>query len=72
MSPEQFEAGLRAKVDTSVQLARVFAGDDLDFVLFFSSIQSFNKAPGQSNYAAGCTFKDALAQYLAQTWPLCG
>ncbi|HEX3029887.1 MAG TPA: KR domain-containing protein, partial [Clostridia bacterium] len=34
-----------------------------------SSIQSFAKYPGQSNYASGCTFKDTFAHKLSQTWP---
>jgi polyketide synthase PksM len=37
-------------------------------VLFFSSLQSFSRNPGQSNYAAGCTFQDAYAQALGQSW----
>ena len=68
MSLEQFESGLRAKVDTSVCLAEVFGAEDLDFVMFFSSLQSFMKVPGQSNYVAGCTFNDALAQALSRQW----
>ncbi|MEH1778402.1 MAG: SDR family NAD(P)-dependent oxidoreductase [Nostoc sp.] len=68
MDEQQFQSGLRAKVDVSVRLAQVFAAEALDFVLFFSSIQSFAKMPGQSNYAAGCTFKDAFASQLAQEW----
>ncbi|CAN93348.1 polyketide synthase [Sorangium cellulosum So ce56] len=68
MEERQFEAGLRAKVDTAVRLAQTFGEDDLDFVAFFSSMQTFVKAPGQSNYAAGCTFSDAFAQRLGQAW----
>ncbi len=30
---------------------------------------SFTKAPGQSNYAAGCTFKDSFARMLEQKRP---
>jgi acyl transferase domain-containing protein/enoyl-CoA hydratase/carnithine racemase/acyl carrier protein/SAM-dependent methyltransferase len=63
MSEEQFRAGLSAKVDVAVQLAQVFGREPLDFVLYFSSLQSFLKAPGQSNYAAGCTFTDAFAEW---------
>ena len=63
------EAGLfrvlNAKTRTSVCLAEVFGGDALDFMLFFSSANSFVRAPGQANYVAGCLFKDALAQRLA-------
>jgi hypothetical protein len=32
--------GLVAKADVSVRLAQVFAQEDLDFTLFFSSLQS--------------------------------
>jgi polyketide synthase PksN len=69
MDEMQFKASLMAKVDVSVRLAQVFAEDSLDFVLFFSSLQSFSKTAGQANYAAGCTFKDAFAHRLAQVWP---
>nr|AEC04363.1 polyketide synthase [Chitinophaga sancti] len=68
MTEERFRAGLSAKLDVSVRLAQVFAAEELDFMLFFSSMTTFTKAPGQSNYAAGCTFKDAFALQLAQTW----
>ena len=66
MDEATFRAGLSAKVDVSVNLDRVFGALGLDFVLFFSSIVSFFKTPGQSNYAAGCTFKDAFARSLGQ------
>jgi polyketide synthase PksN len=69
MDEEGLKASLRAKVDVSVRLAQVFDGEQLDWVLFFSSMQSFVKAPGQSNYAAGCAFKDAFAHQLAIKWP---
>ncbi|WP_146738244.1 KR domain-containing protein, partial [Bacillus tropicus] len=59
MEEDQFRASLSAKTDVSLQIARVAEGEPLDFLLFFSSMMSFQKAPGQSNYAAGCTFKDA-------------
>lgn len=68
MDEAAFVAPLSAKVDTTAALARVFAGDALDFVLFFSSIQSFNPFAGQSNYAAGCTFADAAARELDRRW----
>ncbi|MGW1190766.1 SDR family NAD(P)-dependent oxidoreductase [Streptomyces sp. NPDC002559] len=65
MEEADFRAGLAAKTDTSVAMARVFAGEPLDFVVFFSSLQSFVTAAGQSNYAAGCAFSDAYARLLA-------
>lgn len=67
LTEEHFGASLAAKVDTSVHTARVFRSEPLDFFLFFSSLNSFNKGPGQSSYAAGCLFEDAFARYLAQT-----
>jgi polyketide synthase PksM len=69
MDEQELLASLSAKVDVSLRIAQVFASEALDFVLFFSSIQSFSRSPGQSNYAAGCVFKDAFAQRLRQEWP---
>ncbi|MGH8260315.1 MAG: KR domain-containing protein, partial [Steroidobacteraceae bacterium] len=69
MDEDRFRQCLVAKVDVSVRIAQVFAAEPLDFVLFFSSLQSFSKAPGQSNYAAGCIFKDAFAQWLSRALP---
>jgi NAD(P)-dependent dehydrogenase (short-subunit alcohol dehydrogenase family) len=66
MSEERFAQALQAKVDVSVRLWEVFGREGLDFVLFFSSLQSYTKAAGQSNYAAGCTFSDAYAQWLSE------
>ncbi|WP_042206752.1 SDR family NAD(P)-dependent oxidoreductase [Paenibacillus durus] len=64
MDEESFRKTLAPKVQGSVVLAQAFEDEPLDFMLFFSSAQSFTGNPGQSNYAAGCTFKDAYAQYL--------
>ncbi|MEE1769452.1 SDR family NAD(P)-dependent oxidoreductase [Streptomyces sp. JV185] len=68
MDEATLRAGLAAKADVSVAMSEVFADETLDFVLFFSSVQSFTTAAGQSNYAAGCTFSDAYAQFLARHW----
>jgi polyketide synthase PksM len=64
MSESTFRRSVAAKLDTSLRIAQVFQNEALDFVLFFSSMQSFVRAPGQSNYAAGCTFMDAYAAAL--------
>ncbi|MEV0689370.1 amino acid adenylation domain-containing protein [Streptomyces sp. NPDC050388] len=66
MDEDVFRAALRSKVDVGVNIADVFGAEPLDFVLFFSSVESFVRAAGQANYAAGCTFKDALAHELQQ------
>jgi acyl transferase domain-containing protein/SAM-dependent methyltransferase len=66
MTEDRFRAALRAKVDVSAHVAEVFSGDALDFLCFFSSIQSFFTAAGQSNYAAGSVFQDELGQQLSR------
>ncbi|MEQ7681104.1 non-ribosomal peptide synthetase [Bacillus ayatagriensis] len=69
MPESRLRSVLAAKVNVSVNMARVFQNEPLDFALFFSSVQSFARAAGQSNYAAGCSFKDAFAAHLAQVRP---
>ena len=66
MEEAVFRAGLSTKVDISVNMNEVFGSQELDFMLFFSSIMSFFKSPGQSGYSAGCTFKDSFAHKLRQ------
>ena len=66
MPEDRFRAAVRAKVDISVRLAQVFTDEPLDFVLFFSSINSFQRSAGQSNYVCGCVFKDAFARLWQQ------
>jgi len=69
MEEDRFRTSLAAKVNVSVRVAQVFAQEALDFVAVFSSMQSFSKVAGQSNYAAGCTFLDGFASRLALEWP---
>ncbi|MBD8525908.1 type I polyketide synthase [Pseudomarimonas arenosa] len=69
MGEAVFRQSLAAKVDVSVNIERAFAGQDLDFVLFFSSVASFHRDAGQSNYCAGCTFKDSFAQAMRARHP---
>lgn len=64
MDEARFRAAFDAKAATSVRLAQVFGRDPLEFFLMFSSLRSFVSAAGQSNYAAGCVFEDAFAQWL--------
>ncbi|WP_139487919.1 SDR family NAD(P)-dependent oxidoreductase [Brevibacillus dissolubilis] len=68
MEEDRFRAVLASKVDVSVRVAQVFQHEPLDFVMFFSSLNAFLKGAGQSNYVAGCTFKDAFAHQLSQEW----
>ncbi|MBF0238361.1 MAG: SDR family NAD(P)-dependent oxidoreductase [SAR324 cluster bacterium] len=66
MNEEILAQVLAPKVNGSVFLHRALAGEALDFMMFFSSIQSFLGNQGQSNYAAASTFEDSFAQYLKQ------
>ncbi|MGJ7907988.1 SDR family NAD(P)-dependent oxidoreductase [Actinopolyspora sp. H202] len=66
MTEERFRAAVTAKLDVSVRLAQVFGAEPLDFIAFFSSMNSFLKAAGQCNYVAGSVFEDAYAQRLEQ------
>lgn len=68
MEEAQFMDTISAKIDISVRMAQVFKKERLDFVLFFSSMISFIKSAGQSNYASGCTFKDGFAHQLSLAW----
>ena len=72
MDEAVFRGSLAAKVDVSVNMERAFGGCDLDFMLFFSSLSSYYRGAGQSNYCAGCTFKDSFAQDLRSRydWPV--
>jgi acyl transferase domain-containing protein/acyl carrier protein/SAM-dependent methyltransferase len=69
MEEETLKTVLAPKVKGSVVLYRVLQREPLDFIMFFSSLQAFVCSPGQANYAAACTFKDAFAQYLSQQTP---
>ena len=64
MDESSFEAALLAKTLATKNLDAVFGSEPLDFLLFLSSMQTFMKAAGQSNYAAGCCYADAYAQGL--------
>jgi amino acid adenylation domain-containing protein len=60
-----FAEALSSKIGTCATLAAALARyRPADFVLFFSALQSFNPSPGQSSYAAGSAFADAMATWL--------
>jgi len=69
MDEQTFQEVFRVKAAICENIEAVFEGTELDFVLFFSSMQAFSPAAGQSNYAAGCRFMDAFAHDLARKWP---
>jgi FkbH-like protein len=69
MEEVTYRSALNAKVYSSVHLASVFKNEPLDFIVFFSSLNSFLKPAGQSNYAAGCCYQDSFAKKLSETLP---
>lgn len=63
MTEATFVAALHPKTYAMAAFCQALRHESLDFLLLFSSLQSFVGAAGQSNYAAGCTFLDAYARY---------
>lgn len=61
MTHAQWTKTIRSKVNTSWNLHKLLP-KDMDFFILLSSIAGIYGSPGQSNYAAGCTFQDALAR----------
>ncbi len=61
----ELRSAMAAKVAGSVILHRSVADEPLDFLVYFSSAQSFTRTRGMSHYAAGSTFQDAYAGSLA-------
>ncbi|KID58857.1 hypothetical protein JF50_03130 [Pseudoalteromonas luteoviolacea] len=70
MGEAQFNRSYHAKQQTGEVALEVFSQADLDFFLFFSSMQSFSPAAGQSNYAAGCVYLDSLARTYQHKCPV--
>jgi len=66
MDEEEFRDSFSTKLDISVNMDKVFGEQELDFMLFFSSLASFVRSPGQANYSAGCVFKDSFGHKLQQ------
>lgn len=65
MEESDFETVYDTKMKICLRMAQVFQNEELDFMLFFSSLQAFSNALGQANYAAGCSMKDAYAKMLS-------
>lgn len=64
MTLTQWEETSRSKIESSWNLHALLP--NLDFFILLSSVSGVVGNPGQSNYAAGCTFQDALARYRSQ------
>lgn len=63
MTREHFEAAYLPKVAGALFLHRCLADEPLDHFVLFSSIASLIITAGQTNYAAGNAFLDALAHH---------
>ncbi|MGH1516458.1 amino acid adenylation domain-containing protein [Chryseobacterium sp. JK1] len=61
MTEDDFKKAFMPKSLSSQNLVQTFRNEPLDFICFYSSAQSLVHAPGQANYAAGCSFKDSYA-----------
>ncbi|MBQ0826805.1 SDR family NAD(P)-dependent oxidoreductase [Streptomyces tagetis] len=65
MEEGAFEAVLAPKTRGSLLLAEALREEPLDFLVLYSSAQSFSGNAGQSNYAAASAFQDAFGAALA-------
>ncbi|KAI2601756.1 KR-domain-containing protein [Hypoxylon sp. NC1633] len=61
MTHTQWSRTIQSKVHTSWNLHQQLPAD-MDFFILLSSLGGIYGSPGQSNYAGGCTFQDALAR----------
>jgi polyketide synthase PksM len=61
---DKFLKVVHSKNGVALCLGKVFEKEKLDFILFFSSINVYSKAPEQSAYSASCVFIDTFAHYL--------
>nr|APX44009.1 polyketide synthase [Pestalotiopsis microspora] len=66
MTYAQWTRSITSKVETSWTLHQMLPRD-LDFFILLSSVAGIYGLPGQSNYAAGCAFQDALARHRTAT-----
>lgn len=61
MTHQQWAATIKSKVNTSWNLHSLLP--NLDFFIMLSSLVGIYGSMSQTNYAAGCSFQDSLAQY---------
>lgn len=67
MTLDQWTDTLQSKVQGSLNLERHLSASNLSFSVFLSSVCGIIGASGQSNYAFGCAYQDALARREAST-----
>jgi amino acid adenylation domain-containing protein len=64
LTRDQIRGLLRAKVGGAAALARAFAAEPLEFLVFYSSVAALLPSPGLAVYAAANEFLNALAREL--------
>lgn len=64
---QTFLAGLKPKIDGTCHLFDALQDLPLDFILLFSSANSFLANSGQANYVSGSAFKDAYAERMRRS-----
>ncbi|MYM28266.1 SDR family oxidoreductase [Duganella sp. CY15W] len=72
LTEEDFNNALQAKTAGSHALYRALRGKVVDFLMFFSSGESFVGNKGWGAYTVACNFQDAFALHLRQEteWPV--
>ena len=61
---EEFSSGTDTKIIGSINLCEIFGSAVSDFILFYSSIESYSSFAGQGSYITGCCFQDNYSEYL--------
>ncbi|WP_332979349.1 SDR family NAD(P)-dependent oxidoreductase [Microcoleus sp. A003_D6] len=69
LTEADFLAAFEVKVAGTISIDRATRQDKLDFLAFFSSLNSFAGNPGQGNYVAGCAYQDAYAVLMRRERP---
>ncbi|MBV9504885.1 MAG: SDR family NAD(P)-dependent oxidoreductase [Acidobacteriia bacterium] len=68
-TPESFERVLRPKIAGALALLRALRPDDLQFLVFFSSVSARYGNRGQCDYSAANEVLNKLAQHWNFRWP---
>lgn len=65
MTEDDFKKTAVSKIDVTVNIAKIINEYDIEMFTCFSSISSFIKGAGQSNYSSGCCFQESFCKYFS-------